>query len=150
MRTFPDLTFSCFAFPFSFLVLPFLPSVFFPSHSLSFLSLLFFPFFIFFFLSIMTYINTTSNASNYPDFIHSGVDPWTGSFSTSVSLGRFLSHSGTGPTFALLLNFTPGSDKDFGFGRGWTLPTGFYDSSVQAYPRSVSYTHLTLPTKVTV
>lgn len=87
----------------------------------------------------MTNINTTSNASNYPDFIHSGVDPRTGSFSTSVSLGRFFSHSGSGPTFDLHLNFTPGSNLDFGFGSGWTLPTGFYDSSVRAYPR------LTLP-----
>jgi hypothetical protein len=87
----------------------------------------------------MTKINTTSNPSNFPDFINSGVDPRTGSFSTSVSLGRFFSHSGTGPTFDLHLNFTPGSNLDFGFGRGWTLPTGFYDSSVRANPR------LTLP-----
>ena len=87
----------------------------------------------------MTDYNTTSNAHNFPDFISSGVDPWTCSFSTSVSLGRFLSHSGSGPTFDLHLNFTPGSNLDFGFGSGWTLPTGFYDSSVRAYPR------LTLP-----
>ena len=85
--------------------------------------------------TIMTDSNTSSNASNFGEFISSGVDPRTGTYSASVYLGKFIGHRSSGPTFDLSLNFTPGSTLDFGFGRGWSLPTGFFNSKTKPYER---------------
>ncbi len=83
----------------------------------------------------MTDLNTSSNASNFGEFISSGVDPRTGTYSASVSLGKLTGHRSSGPTFNLSLNFTPGSTVDVGFGRGWSLPTGFYDGKARPNER---------------
>ncbi|EMQ2878534.1 RHS repeat protein [Vibrio navarrensis] len=69
----------------------------------------------------------TSNAYNFSEFIQSGVDPRTGSFSLSLGLGQFLSYYTSGPNVALNLHYNPAMDVDMGFGRGWFLSLSSFD-----------------------
>ncbi len=71
----------------------------------------------------------TSNAYNFPNFIQSGVDPRTGTFSLSLCLGSFSSHLTSGATFTLTLHYNPASNADFGFGRGWALSLPSYSKA---------------------
>ncbi|PNQ51705.1 hypothetical protein C1141_21265, partial [Vibrio agarivorans] len=69
----------------------------------------------------------TSNATNFSDPIQTGVDPRTGIYSMSIHLGDFLSYKGSGLGITLSLSHNPSSNRDEGFGRGWTLPMSQYD-----------------------
>ncbi|MCW8336323.1 RHS repeat protein, partial [Vibrio paucivorans] len=78
----------------------------------------------------MNDISKTSNASNFSEFISAGVDPRTGTYSATIVLGTFIGHRASGPQFNLSLVFTPSSSVDNGFGRGWSMPSGFYESDM--------------------
>lgn len=69
----------------------------------------------------------TSNAYNFGDFVNSGVDPRTGMYSMSLSLGEFVSHKGSGITIPLNIHYDPSSSVDTGFGRGWSLNLSHFD-----------------------
>ncbi|WP_240207696.1 RHS repeat protein [Vibrio sp. CyArs1] len=63
----------------------------------------------------------TSNAYSFSEYLQTGVDPRTGSYSCSFHLGEFLSHKTSGPAFSLQLTHQASNPLDFGFGRGWSL-----------------------------
>ena len=70
-----------------------------------------------------------SNAYNFGDFLNSGVDPRTGMYSMTISLGEFVSHKGAGISIPLNIHYNPASNLDIGFGRGWELNLSQFDSS---------------------
>ncbi|MPY23761.1 RHS repeat protein [Shewanella sp. YLB-07] len=74
--------------------------------------------------------NITSNAFNFSEFISSGVDPRTGTYSFSINLGVFLSHKTSGPEFSLTLNYSASGTTDSGFGRGWGLALSRFNKSM--------------------
>ncbi|EMQ2878757.1 RHS repeat protein [Vibrio navarrensis] len=71
--------------------------------------------------------NITSNAYNFSEFISSGVDPRTGTYSFSINLGEFISHKNSGDRFNLHLNYNAGSSLDMGFSRGWSVAISQFD-----------------------
>jgi RHS repeat-associated protein len=68
-----------------------------------------------------------SNAFNFGEFVSGGVDPRTGMYTSSFSLGKLHSSDLNGPEFALSLNFNPLNQADSGFGIGWSLTMTHYD-----------------------
>ncbi|WRH92912.1 hypothetical protein RCC30_02090 [Pseudomonas fluorescens] len=68
-----------------------------------------------------------SNAFNFGEFVSGGVDPRTGIYTCSFSLGKLHSADLNGPEFALSLGFNPLSQTDVGFGIGWSLTLTNYD-----------------------
>ncbi|MEW5251562.1 hypothetical protein [Microbulbifer discodermiae] len=72
-------------------------------------------------------MSITSNANNFSEFISSGVDPRTGTYSFSIKLSEFLSHKTVGVTFSLMLHYSASSSNDMGFGRGWALALSRFD-----------------------
>ncbi|WP_171394007.1 RHS repeat protein [Vibrio mediterranei] len=71
--------------------------------------------------------NIITNASNFSDYISTGVDPRTGLYSFSVRIANFLSHNTSGSLFSLMLNYSASSTYDMGFGRGWSLALSRFD-----------------------
>lgn len=74
-------------------------------------------------------MSITSNADNFSDFISSGVDPRTGTYSFSIKLAEFMSHKTLGASFSLMLNYSASSSNDMGFGRGWGLALSRFDKN---------------------
>ncbi|WP_341659994.1 RHS repeat protein [Vibrio sp.] len=70
-----------------------------------------------------------SNAYNFPEFISTGVDPRTGSYSFSINIGEFLSHKSSGIALRIILNYNPARIFDMGFGRGWDLVLSRFNST---------------------
>ncbi|MGC9460321.1 RHS repeat protein [Vibrio genomosp. F10] len=68
-----------------------------------------------------------SNAFNFSEFINSGVDPRTGSYSISFTLGELLSNQLSGPNFQLTISHNCLNHNDEGFGLGWSLSMSGYD-----------------------
>ncbi|MBK5526046.1 RHS repeat-associated core domain-containing protein [Pseudomonas sp. TH06] len=68
-----------------------------------------------------------SNAFNFGEFVSGGVDPRTGMYTCSFSLGNLHSSDLNGPEFALALGFNPLNQADSGFGIGWSLTMTNYD-----------------------
>ncbi|MGX9862745.1 RHS repeat domain-containing protein [Pseudomonas moraviensis] len=68
-----------------------------------------------------------SNAFNFGEFVSGGVDPRTGMYTSSFSLGKLHSSDLNGPEFALSLSFNPLNQADSGFGIGWSLTMTNYD-----------------------
>ncbi len=68
-----------------------------------------------------------SNAFNFGEFVSGGVDPRTGMYTCSFSLGKLHSADLNGPEFALSLGFNPLNQADVGFGIGWSLTLTNYD-----------------------
>ncbi|WP_434592951.1 RHS repeat-associated core domain-containing protein [Pseudomonas sp. R4-83] len=68
-----------------------------------------------------------SNAFNFGEFVSGGVDPRTGMYTCSFSLGKLHSSDLNGPEFALSLGFNPLNQADIGFGIGWSLTLTNYD-----------------------
>jgi len=71
--------------------------------------------------------NAHSNAFNFGEFVSGGVDPRTGMYTCSFSLGKLHSAGLNGPELALTLGFNPLNQVDTGFGVGWSLTMTHYD-----------------------
>ncbi|WP_248743080.1 MULTISPECIES: RHS repeat-associated core domain-containing protein [unclassified Pseudomonas] len=69
-----------------------------------------------------------SNAFNFGEFVTGGVDPRTGLYTCSLSLGAVRSADLNGPSFGLALGFNPLDTRNTGFGLGWSLATTRYDT----------------------
>ncbi|WP_137939972.1 RHS repeat-associated core domain-containing protein [Chitinivorax sp. B] len=69
-----------------------------------------------------------SNAFNFSNFVSTGVDPRTGQYTVSLSLGEIRSAALNGPTLPLTLSFNPLSGEDAGYGTGWSLNLTRYNS----------------------
>lgn len=67
-----------------------------------------------------------SNAFNFNDFMAGGVDPRTGLYTCSLSLGALMSSGLNGPRLPINLSFNP-LGGDVGFGKGWSLASSRYD-----------------------
>lgn len=68
-----------------------------------------------------------SNAFNFSEFVSGGVDPRTGIYTCSLSLGAIRSADLNGPSFNLALNFNPLNSRNTGYGLGWSLTLTRYD-----------------------
>ena len=68
-----------------------------------------------------------SNAFNFGEFVSGGVDPRTGMYTCSFSLGKLHSADLNGPELALSMGFNPLNQADSGFGIGWSLTLTHYD-----------------------
>ncbi|WP_277972950.1 RHS repeat-associated core domain-containing protein [Pantoea agglomerans] len=68
-----------------------------------------------------------SSAGNFVDTVQGGVDPRTGLFNVSLQLMNLLSGDLAGPQLPLGLSYSPLSQKDEGFGKGFTLHLTRYD-----------------------
>ncbi|MBE4605676.1 RHS repeat protein [Vibrio navarrensis] len=71
--------------------------------------------------------NIVSNAFNFSEFVDSGVDPRTGSYSISFTLGELLSNKLSGPNFKLTISHNYLNKVDEGFGLGWSISMSSYD-----------------------
>lgn len=68
-----------------------------------------------------------SSAFNFSEFIHSGVDVRTGSYSTSLSLAGWMANNGNGPPVPLNISFDSFRTVDIGWGKGWSLSLSSYN-----------------------
>lgn len=78
-------------------------------------------------MNISARANLHSNAYNFPDFVSAGVDPRTGTYSSSVSLSSLLANTLSGPSIPLALGFNALQGENIGFGIGWSLPLSSYN-----------------------
>ncbi|MGF1681940.1 hypothetical protein [Photobacterium minamisatsumaniensis] len=69
----------------------------------------------------------TSNAFNFIEYLDSGVDPRTGSYSATINTLQLMGNDLLGPNFSGNLSFSFLNDSDSGFGLGWSLPSGFFN-----------------------
>lgn len=74
-------------------------------------------------------MKVTSNAYNFSEYISSGVDPRTGTFSMQINMGNFLSYKGSGLTIPLVISHDGFNYSDSGFGRGWSFPLSQFNKS---------------------
>ena len=74
-------------------------------------------------------MDIASNAFNFNEFISSGVDVRTGSFSLEFSLGTLLSNNLSGPNFEKKIIYNPFDKKDYGYGIGWKLCITKFDKN---------------------
>lgn len=70
-----------------------------------------------------------SAAGNFIDAVQGGVDPRTGLFNVSLPLMNLRSAGLSGPQLTLGLRYSPLSQRDEGFGRGFLLNMTRYDES---------------------
>ncbi|MBV7574071.1 type IV secretion protein Rhs [Pseudomonas sp. PDM32] len=68
-----------------------------------------------------------SNAFNFSEFLAGGIDPRTGLYTCSLTLGEVTCGVLTGPTLPIRLFFSPLNGGDSGFGKGWSMPLTHYD-----------------------
>jgi RHS repeat-associated protein len=82
-----------------------------------------------------------SNAFNFGDFVAGGVDPRTGVYTCSLSLGTIHSAELNGPSFQLALSFNPLNLLNAGYGSGWSLSVTRYDmrSKVMTFSNGERY-----------
>ena len=62
-----------------------------------------------------------SGAFKFSDFVKSGVDARTGTYSTTISLAGWRANNGCGPHIPLALSFNCFQALDIGWGAGWSL-----------------------------
>ncbi|MCG7495391.1 RHS repeat protein [Vibrio sp. Of7-15] len=74
-------------------------------------------------------MDVVSNAFNFNEFISSGVDIRTGSFSLELSLGTLLANNLSGPNFEKKIVYSPFDKQDYGYGIGWKLHITKFDKS---------------------
>lgn len=74
-------------------------------------------------------MDVVSNAFNFNEFISSGVDVRTGSFSLELSLGTLLANNLSGPNFEKKIVYNPFDKQDHGYGIGWKLYITQFDKS---------------------
>ena len=70
-----------------------------------------------------------SAAFNFDEFMVGGVDPRTGIYTCSLTLGDLTSGSMNGPSLPVRLFFSPLQGGDEGLGRGWSLALTRYDTA---------------------
>ena len=94
--------------------------------------------------------NIYSNAFNFHDFISGGVDPRTGIYTCSITMGEIKSGGLNGPSLPINLYFNPLNGADIGLGVGWSLALTRYDSAAQTLTLSSgeSYKARTLATRL--
>lgn len=68
-----------------------------------------------------------SSAFNFSEFIQSGVDVRTGSYSTNIHLAGWMANSLNGPQIPLSVSFDSFRTTDIGWGRGWSLGLSSYN-----------------------
>lgn len=68
-----------------------------------------------------------SNAFNFSGFLTGGVEPRTGTYTCSLTLGELRSNFLQGPSLPIRLFFNPMQAHDGGFGKGWSLALTQYD-----------------------
>ncbi|WP_131107395.1 RHS repeat-associated core domain-containing protein [Pseudomonas sp. Sample_10] len=68
-----------------------------------------------------------SNAFNFDGFLVGGVDPRTGIYNCSLSLGELNSGRLNGPHMPIRLFFSPLNGSDSGLGQGWSMALTRYD-----------------------
>lgn len=68
-----------------------------------------------------------SNAFNFDEAIQHNVDPRTGSYPVTFSLGDIVSHDFYGAQFSLKLRHDPLNLEDHGFGQTWSFLLTYYD-----------------------
>ncbi|MHC8289275.1 RHS repeat domain-containing protein [Pseudomonas sp. XS1P51] len=68
-----------------------------------------------------------SNAFNFDEFLAGGVDPRTGIYTCSLTLGEIKSGDLNGPSLPINLSFNPLNSADTGFGAGWSMAMTRYD-----------------------
>ncbi len=73
-------------------------------------------------------MKSQSNAYNFSEYISSGVDLRTGTFSMQINMGNFLSYKGSGISIPLVVSHDAFS-KDSGFGRGWSFPLSQFNKN---------------------
>ena len=69
-----------------------------------------------------------SNAHNFSEFIESGVDVRTGSFSINFKAVKFLTNRGSGPNLDISLSYSFLNKVDTGFGHGWSFPVSRFNN----------------------
>lgn len=72
-----------------------------------------------------------SNAFNFHDFITGGVDPRTGIYTSSLTMGEIKSGDLNGPSFPVNVYFNPLHSADTGMGVGWSLALTRYDAALK-------------------
>lgn len=68
-----------------------------------------------------------SNAFNFSEFINSGVDVRTGSYSTRINLAGWMANNINGPQMSFGVVFDSFRTTDIGWGRGWSLGLSSYN-----------------------
>ena len=68
-----------------------------------------------------------SSAFNFSEYIQSGVDVRTGSYSTRLKLAGWTANEGNGPHLPLQVSFDSFRATDLGWGRGWSLSLSTFD-----------------------
>lgn len=68
-----------------------------------------------------------SSAFNFSEYIQSGVDVRTGSYSTRLKLAGWTANEGNGPHLPLQVSFDSFRATDLGWGRGWSLSLSSFD-----------------------
>jgi RHS repeat-associated protein len=72
-------------------------------------------------------VSIYSNAFNFDEFLSGGVDPRTGLYTFTLSLGGIHSVALNGPSLDINLQFSPLNSVEVGLGAGWELPLTRYD-----------------------
>lgn len=82
-----------------------------------------------------------SNAFNFSEFIYSGVDARTGSYSTNINLAGWQANGGDGPQLPLSVSFDSFRSADVGWGTGWALSLSSYNQKTRklTFASGVSY-----------
>ncbi|MGQ5523973.1 RHS repeat-associated core domain-containing protein [Chitinimonas sp. PSY-7] len=80
--------------------------------------------------------NIYSNAFNFSSFVTTGVDPRTGLYTCSLSLGEIQSAALNGPTLPVALSFNPLGGDDAGLGIGWSIALTRYDRIAKVFTLS--------------
>lgn len=62
-----------------------------------------------------------SHADNFVNAVSSNVDPRTGQYSCTVTLGHSSNNDFRGPKLPLMMGYTPNLGDNYGLGTGWTL-----------------------------
>ncbi|HCG6670478.1 TPA: RHS repeat protein [Vibrio parahaemolyticus] len=65
--------------------------------------------------------NIISNAFNFSEFIETGVDPRTGTYSVNITIAKLTGNNLRGPQIDLVLSHNFMSSTDIGFGKGWNI-----------------------------
>ena len=80
-------------------------------------------------MTVTEVANVYSNAFNFDEFLAGGVDPRTGIYTCSLTLGDIKSGDLKGPSLPINLSYSPLNSVDSGFGTGWSMAITRYDAS---------------------
>ncbi|CAM3564495.1 putative Nematicidal protein 2 [Xenorhabdus nematophila ATCC 19061] len=73
--------------------------------------------------------NFFTQAGSFTSAISGGVDPRTGLYNLSITLGHINGNNQMGPQFPITLSYSPQSQGNMGFGTGVSLGVSTYDTS---------------------